>query len=104
MRPAAPGARQHVSAWLWAATLPVLAAGCNQPAPSWQSLIAGKISDQYPAYRVLPAPGDGLVVERPGTASIPVDVAAIAAFCRRGPKDCDYAVDQLLLRLAPGPR
>ena len=41
----------------------------------------------------------GLVVERPGLAPVPVDVAAIARFCQRGPNDCNYATDQLLLEL-----
>jgi hypothetical protein len=38
-------------------------------------------------------------VRRPGQADTPVDVKAIGEFCRRGPKDCNYATDQMLLEL-----
>ena len=38
-------------------------------------------------------------VEAPGKPDIRVDVNGIAQFCRRGPKDCDYATDQMLLKL-----
>ena len=80
-----------------AATLLALAA-CTEP-PSWQKLLAAKISEQYPAYQVMPAPAGALVVQRPGQAALPVDVDAIAKFCQRGPKDCNYAIDQMLLDL-----
>ena len=80
-----------------AATLLALAA-CTEP-PSWQKLLAAKISQQYPAYQVLATPAGALVVQRPGQATSPVDVDAIAKFCQRGPKDCNYAIDQLLLDL-----
>ena len=73
-------------------------AACTE-APSWQKLLAAKITEQYPGYQVQPAPGGGLMVERPGLAPVPVDVDAIARFCQRGPKDCNYATDQLLLDL-----
>lgn len=45
-------------------------------------------------------PDSSVVVRRPGQADVPVDVNAIAEFCRRGPKDCDYATDQMLLALS----
>jgi hypothetical protein len=76
-------------------------AGCDQKPPSWNSLIAAKITQQYPAYQAMPQPGGGLNVGRPGLPARPVDVAGIAQFCQRGPKDCDYAIDQLLLELRP---
>lgn len=71
---------------------------CTEP-PSWQKLLTAKISQQYPAYKVLPGDGGNLSVERPGMSAMPVDVNAIAAFCLRGAKDCDYATDQMLLQL-----
>ena len=77
----------------------LLLSACDQKPPSWDSLISAKITDQYPAYRVLPQPGGGLSVERPGLPPHAVDVDGIAKFCQRGPKDCDYALDQLLLEL-----
>ena len=82
----------------------VALAGCEQTPPTWDKLIAAKIAQQYPGYRVQAASGGGLLVERPGRAGKPVDVAGIAQFCQRGPKDCNYALDQLLLELAPPAR
>ena len=80
-----------------AAVLLALAA-CTQ-AVSWQTLLAAKIAQQYPAYQVQPAPDGGLLVQRPGLPALPIDVNAIAQFCLRGPKDCNYATDQMLLEL-----
>jgi hypothetical protein len=75
---------------------------CTKP-PSWQTLLAGRISQQYPGYVIeKPDPGSLLIV-RPGLPAIPVDVEAIAGFCRRGPKDCNYAIDQMLTGLQPQP-
>lgn len=71
---------------------------CSEP-PSWQKLLAIKIVDQFPAYQAEPAPKGGLTVKRPGQADKVVDVDDIARFCQRGPKDCDYAIDQMLLGL-----
>lgn len=79
------------------AALLVLTA-CTEP-PSWQKLLAAKISQQYPGYTVQPMPDGQLKVERPGLATVPVDVDAIARFCQRGPQDCNYATDQMLLSL-----
>lgn len=85
-------------------TLPLLAtvlalAACNDPPPSWQQLLAAKITEQYPSYTASPSQGGNLVVHRPGKPDVPVDVDAIAKFCRRGPADCNYATDQMLLQL-----
>ena len=81
------------------AFIPVLLAACNQAPPSWDTLVTKKISEQYPGYTVTPAPPGVLLVERPGRSAVPVDVDAIAKFCLRGTKDCDYAMDQLLQSL-----
>ena len=75
-------------------------ASCTQ-APSWQSLLTAKILAQYPGYKVTPVADGNIVVRRPGLADVPVDVNAIAQFCRRGTRDCNYATDQMLLELAP---
>ena len=80
-----------------AAVLLALAA-CTEP-PSWQKLLASKITEQYPSYEAQPAADGSLLVRRPGRTAVPVDVDAIARFCRRGPRDCDYATDQMLLEL-----
>ena len=73
-------------------------AGCTEP-PSWQQLLTAKIAQQYPSCRVQPAQDGTVMVQRPGQADLPVDVDAIARFCQRGPKDCNYAIDQMLLQL-----
>jgi hypothetical protein len=76
-----------------------LLAACSQPAPTWDSLISAKIAEHYPSYKVL-APQPGLLlVQRPGQADKTVEVMPIAQFCQRGPADCNYALDQLLLEL-----
>ena len=60
-------------------------AGCGQQPPSWDSLLAGKITGQYPDYRVsVTAPGQ-LRVERPGMPAQTVAVEPIAQHCLRGP-------------------
>ena len=81
-------------------SLSLLAASACTEAPSWQKLLTIRISDQYPGYQVKPTANGGLLVERPGLTSVPVDVDAIARFCLRGPKDCNYATDQMLLELS----
>lgn len=84
------------------ASLPLALLACGQP-PSWQALLAAKISQQYPDVRV-DATADGkLLVRQPGAPDAPVDVDAIARFCQRGPKDCNYATDQMLLELRSRP-
>ncbi|HXD39235.1 MAG TPA: hypothetical protein VN649_01640 [Ramlibacter sp.] len=80
-------------------TLVLLLVACSESPPSWQKLLAGKISEQYPTYQVQPTAGGGLMVQRPGRPAIAVDVEAIARFCQRGPRDCNYATDQMLLEL-----
>lgn len=63
-------------------------------------MLAAKISEQYPGYKLQATADGNLLIERPGLAAMPVDVKAIAAFCLRGPRDCGYATDQMLLQLA----
>ena len=76
--------------------------GCGE-APSWQKLLSIRIMDQYPSYRVQLGANGGLMVERPGLPTLPVDADAIGRFCQRGPKDCNYATDQMLLELQDQP-
>ncbi len=78
--------------------LAALSVACTEP-PSWQKLLTVKINEQYPAYKVQVEPNGLLLVERPGLASLPVDAEAIGRFCLRGPRDCSYATDQMLLGL-----
>ena len=90
--------------WLWrnraavVIALAVMLTACTEP-PSWQRLLSLKITEQYPSYKVVATAGGGLLVERPGKSALPVDADAIGRYCRRGPKDCNYATDQMLLEL-----
>jgi hypothetical protein len=86
------------AALLIAAIAPALVA-CSQQNPSWQSLLAARIRDQPPAYEVESRADGSLVVHRPKLPNVAVDVDAIARFCQRGPKDCNYATEQMLLSL-----
>ena len=78
----------------------LLALGACGAPPSWQKLLAQRIAEQYPGYQVTQAPDGNLKVLRPGMAEAAVDVAGIELLCRRGPKDCNYATDQMLTSLA----
>ena len=71
---------------------------CTEP-PSWQKLLGLRINEQYPNYKVMPTADGNLKVERPGMPTATVDVAGIELLCRRGPKDCSYATDQMLTSL-----
>jgi len=84
----------------WAALVSTaLLSACGQAPPSWDNLLAGKITGQYPNYAVdVTAPGQ-LRVKRPNMPDQAVAVDPIAQHCLRGPKDCNYAVEQMLLVL-----
>ena len=86
----------HISL-LFAATLALLC--CCTEAPTWHKLLSLKITEQYPDYKLQTTASGGLMVERPGRSTLPVDADAIGRFCQRGPKDCNYATDQMLLEL-----
>jgi hypothetical protein len=90
------GKRRHALA----ALLVVMLASCTEPV-SWQKLLSARIAQQYPGYEVRHTADGGLLVVRPGLPVVPVDVDAIARFCQRGPKDCNYATDRMLLDLRP---
>lgn len=90
--------RQAIAESLFMLFMLACLCACGE-APGWQKLLASRITQQYPSYRALPVPGGGLVVQRPGLPDLPVDVEAIGRFCQRGPKDCNYATDQMLIEL-----
>lgn len=68
-------------------------------APSWQKLLTSKIKEHYPNYDVQATPDGALKVSRPSMPDAQVNVEEIAQLCQRGPKDCNYGVDQMLLTL-----
>jgi len=71
-------------------------AACTD-APSWETILTAKIIQQYPSYQLQAAPDGALRVVRPGKPPVTVDVKGIASYCQRGVKDCNYAIDQMLL-------
>ena len=79
----------------------LLLGACDEKPPSMQKLLASKISEQFPDYEVTTKGTGALLVERRGLAPVQIDVDAIAQFCQRGPKDCSYATDQMLIDLQP---
>jgi hypothetical protein len=85
------------TALLTALTFSVLSA-CTE-APSWQKLLASKIKEHYPSYDVQAMPDGALKVLRPNLPDARVNVEEIAQLCQRGPKDCNYATDQMILGL-----
>ena len=77
----------------------VLFAACGQSPPTWDNLLSGKVVGQYPTYTVTVPVAGQLRVERPGLPAKTIAVNPIAQPCLRGPKDCNYAVEQMLLEL-----
>ena len=77
----------------------VLLAACGQSPPSWDILLSGKVLGQYPTYTVTVPEAGQLRVERPGMPTKTLAVNPIAQHCLRGPKDCNYAVEQMLVEL-----
>jgi hypothetical protein len=75
--------------------------GCDQTPPSWTHLIGQRVQDQYPNFRVTELPQERLQIERPGLPPQTVEIEPLALHCRRGPRDCDYVIDELLLKLRP---
>jgi hypothetical protein len=82
-----------------AAAVAALLAACGDKPPAWDVLLERKIQQQFPAYTVSHSAGGDLLVARPGLPTATVEVAPIAQFCQRGPKDCNYATDRMLIDL-----
>ena len=74
-------------------------AACGQRPASWDALLSGKISGQYPGYTITVIEAGQLQVQRPGMPTKTVMVSPIAQHCLRGARDCGYAVEQMLLVL-----
>ena len=77
----------------------ILLLACGQKPPSWDVLLSGKITGQYPDYSVTVTEPGQLSVQRPGMPTQMVSVEPIAQHCLRGPRDCGDAVEQMLLLL-----
>ena len=77
----------------------VFLAACGQSPPSWDNLISGKVLGQYPGYVVTVPVAGQLRVERPGMPAKTIEVNPIAQHCLRGPKDCNYIIEKMLVEL-----
>jgi hypothetical protein len=83
-----------------AGMLCVLAAlsACDSKPPDWNSLVSARIRDQYPNAQIKVTGEKSLEATLNGK-TIQVDTADLGLQCNRGPRDCDRAVDQVLLEL-----
>ena len=84
-----------------AALLALCLTACDSPPPSWERLITAKIQEQLPQATVRVEKPGWLRVEIPGQPPRQVETEAIAMLCRRGPRECDHAIDEQLLALQP---
>ena len=91
--------RAHLAIGAAVLCVPLLLTACGQSPPSWDNLLSGKVSGQYPTYTVTVPVAGQLRVERPGMPTKTIEVNPIAQHCLRGPKDCNYAVEQMLVEL-----
>ena len=89
----------HLAIGAAALCAPLLLTACGQSPPSWDNLLSGKVLGQYPSYTVTVPEAGQLRVERPGMPTKTIEVNPIAQHCLRGPKDCNYAVEQMLVEL-----
>lgn len=71
---------------------------CDSKPPDWNSLVSARIRDQYPNAQVKVTGEQSLDATLDGR-TVHVDTADLALQCNRGPRDCDRAVDQVLLEL-----
>jgi len=78
-----------------------LCAACDSPPPDWNSLISARVRDQYPAAQVKVIDPHTLEATLNGKV-LRFDSAEIALQCNRGPRDCDRAIDQVLLQMQGG--
>ena len=89
-------------AWrLLAMAAALLCAACDSPPPDWNSLISARVRDQYPAAQVKVIDPHTLEATLNGKV-LRFDSAEIALQCNRGPRDCDRAIDQVLLQMQGG--
>ena len=84
------------NAWL---VTPLLLASCDQRPLSWDTLLRQRITQERPDC-VADTSTPGQLALRCGPAPVQlIDSHDIAQFCQRGPRDCEYAIDQAVLGL-----
>ncbi|HEX4326501.1 MAG TPA: hypothetical protein VH105_06755 [Burkholderiales bacterium] len=85
--------------WRWLLpAVALLGAACSNEAPDWNTLAASRIRNQIPEAQIQVI--DAKTLEATiGAKTQRIDTAELQLLCNRGPKDCDYAFDQAVLRL-----
>jgi len=76
----------------------VLLAACDSRPLDWNSLTASRIRDQVPGAQVIVIDAGTLEVKAAGKSQR-IDTKELQTRCNRGPKDCDYAFDQIVTQL-----
>ncbi len=75
---------------------------CDSRPASWDTVLLQRITQERPdCIASTPAPGD-IALRCGASAEQHVVVAPIAQFCQRGPRDCEYAIDEVIKAL-PAP-
>ena len=83
---------------IWLLT-PLCLAACDQRPLTWDRLLVQRITQERPDC-VADTSTPGQLAVRCGSAPVQtVDSNDIAQFCQRGPRDCEYAIDQAVLGL-----
>jgi hypothetical protein len=88
----------HGAGWRTTWCLLLLCCACSNQPPDWSSLLSSRIRDQYPDTRIHVLSTHTLQATL-DARTITVDTDEIALQCNRGPRDCDRAIDQVLLDL-----
>ncbi len=74
----------------------VLLSACGGEPPSYQGLVAERLRAELPGAAVVPEGAD--VSVRLGERTTRIDVAEIQRLCSRGPRDCEFALGNAVLR------
>ena len=83
---------------IWLLT-PILLAACDQRTLSWDTLLRQRILRERPDCVADPSAPGQLAVRCGSAPARLIDSRDIAQFCQRGPRDCEYAIDQAVLGL-----
>ena len=90
--------RSRLLLLLPACVLAALCSGCDSKPLDWNTLAAARIRDQLPNAQVKVIDAKTLEASLDGKTT-KVDTAELSLLCNRGPKECDYAFDQVILQL-----
>jgi hypothetical protein len=80
----------------FAALICVFVSACGGEPPSYQNLVVERLRTELPGAAVAPEGAD--VSVRLGERTTRIDVAEIQRLCSRGPRDCEFALGDAVLR------